>query len=72
MRAVASNEAAQIGIALARRALAASPRPVPAPTDLPWFVQATIALIWADAFEEAIGPIEAGLVESRAAGDSAA
>ena len=33
--------------------------------------QATIALVWADAFDEAIGPIEAGLVESRATGDSA-
>ena len=43
------NEPAEVGIALARRALAASPRPVPAPTDLPWFVQATIALVWADA-----------------------
>ena len=27
--------------------------------------------MWADAFDEAIGPIEAGLVESRATGDSA-
>jgi DNA-binding CsgD family transcriptional regulator len=71
MRAVATNEPAEVGIALARRAFAASPRPVPAPTDLPWFVQATIALVWADAFDDAIGPIEAGLVESRAAGDSA-
>ena len=52
MRAVATNEPADVGIALARRAFAASPRLVPAPTDLPWFVQATIALIWADAFDE--------------------
>jgi DNA-binding CsgD family transcriptional regulator len=71
MRAVAANEPAEVGIALARRAFAASPRPVPAPTDLPWFVQATIALVWADAYDEAIGPIESGLVESRATGDSA-
>jgi DNA-binding CsgD family transcriptional regulator len=71
MRAVATNEPAEVGIALARRAFAASPRMVPAPTDLPWFVQATIALVWADAFDEATGPIEAGLVESRATGDSA-
>ena len=26
------------------------------PTDLPWFVQATIALVWADAFDEATRP----------------
>jgi DNA-binding CsgD family transcriptional regulator len=71
MRAVASNEPAEVGIALARRAFAASPSTVPAPTDLPWFVQATIALIWADAFDEVSGPIEAGLAESRATGDSA-
>jgi DNA-binding CsgD family transcriptional regulator len=71
MRAVATNEPADVGIALARRAFAASPSTVPAPTDLPWFVQATIALIWADAFDEVIGPIEAGLVESRTTGDSA-
>jgi DNA-binding CsgD family transcriptional regulator len=71
MRAVATNEPAEVGIALARRAFAASPSTVPAPTDLPWFVQATIALIWADAFDEVSGPIEAGLAESRATGDSA-
>jgi DNA-binding CsgD family transcriptional regulator len=71
MRAVATNEPAEVGVALARRAFAASPRMVPAPTDLPWFVQATIALVWADAFDEAAGPIEAGLGESRATGDSA-
>jgi DNA-binding CsgD family transcriptional regulator len=71
IRAVATNEPAEVGIALARRAFAVSPRMVPAPTDLPWFVQATIALVWADAFHEVIGPIEAGLVESRATGDSA-
>jgi DNA-binding CsgD family transcriptional regulator len=71
MRAVATNEPAEVGIALARRAFAASPRIVPAPTDVPWFVQATIALVWADAFDEATGPIEAGLTESRATGDSA-
>jgi DNA-binding CsgD family transcriptional regulator len=71
MRAVATNEPAAVGIALARRAFAASPSLVPAPTDLPWFVQATIALIWADAFDEVSAPIEAGLVESRATGDSA-
>jgi DNA-binding CsgD family transcriptional regulator len=71
IRAVATNEPADVGIALARRAFAASPTLVPAPTDLPWFVQATIALVWADAFDEVCAPIEAGLVESRSTGDSA-
>ena len=71
LRAVACNEPAAVGIELARRAFDASPRMVPAPTDLPWFVQASIAFVWADAFDEAVGPIEAGLAESRATGDCA-
>jgi DNA-binding CsgD family transcriptional regulator len=71
LRAVATNEPAHVGVELARRAFAASPTPVPEPTDLPWFVQASIALIWAEAFEEAIAPLEAGLAASRATGDCA-
>ena len=71
MRAVAENEPAEVGIALARRAFAMSAREVPAPGDLPWFVQATVALVWADAFDDALGPIEAGLVEGRATGNGA-
>jgi ATP/maltotriose-dependent transcriptional regulator MalT len=44
---------------------------VPEPTDLPWFAQATVALIWADAHDEAQGPLDAGVAESRATGDPA-
>ena len=55
-----ANEPADVGIALAQRAFAAGPRTVPEPTDLPWFAQATIALVWADAFDEAAGPLDAG------------
>jgi DNA-binding CsgD family transcriptional regulator len=71
LRAVATNEPAGVGIALARRAFAASPTAVPQPTDLPWFVQASIALVWAEAFDEATAPLEAGLAASRATGDCA-
>ena len=39
--AVHANEPATTCIALAQRALAAGPRIVPEPTDLPWFAQAT-------------------------------
>ena len=54
--AVHANEPATTCIALARRSLAAGPRIVPDPTDLPWFAQATIALVWADAHAEAQVP----------------
>jgi DNA-binding CsgD family transcriptional regulator len=71
LRAVATNEPASVGIALARRAFAAGARPVPAPTDLPWFVQAAIALVWADALDEAQDRLDAGVAEARATGDCA-
>ena len=69
--AVHANEPATTCIALAQRALAAGPRIVPEPTDLPWFAQATVALIWADAHAEAQVPLDAGVAESRATGDPA-
>jgi DNA-binding CsgD family transcriptional regulator len=71
LRAVESNEPAWVGAALARRAFAAGPRAVPAPTDLPWFVQAAIALVWADALDEAQVRLDAGVAEGRATGDCA-
>jgi DNA-binding CsgD family transcriptional regulator len=71
LRAVESNEPAEVGVALARRAFAAGPRPVPAPTDLPWFVQAAIALVWADALDEAQDRLDAGVAEARCTGDVA-
>ena len=67
--AVHANEPAPTCIALAQRALAAGPRIVPEPTDLPWFAQATVALVWADAHTEAQVPLDAGVAESRATGD---
>ena len=69
--AVHANEPAPTCIALAQRALAAGPRIVPEPTDLPWFAQATVALVWADAHAEAQAPLDAGVAESRATGDPA-
>ena len=69
--ALHANEPASACIALARRALAAGPRIVPGPTDLPWFAQATIALVWSDAHAEAQVPLDAGVAESRASGDTA-
>jgi DNA-binding CsgD family transcriptional regulator len=69
LRAVSTNEPAHVGVALARRAFAASPTGVPQATDLPWYAQASLALVWADAFDEAVGPLDAGLAEARATGD---
>ena len=69
--AVHANEPAPTCIALAQRALAAGPRIVPEPTDLPWFAQATLALVWADAHADAQVPLDAGVAESRATGDPA-
>jgi DNA-binding CsgD family transcriptional regulator len=71
LRAVETNEPAAVGVALARRAFAAGPRVVPAPTDLPWFVQASIALVWADALDEAQDLLGAGVAESCATGECA-
>ena len=69
--AVHANEPATTCIALAQRALAGGPRVVPEPTDLPWFAQATIALVWADALAEAQVPLDTAVAESRATGDPA-
>ena len=67
--AVHNNEPAAICAALAQRALAAGPRVVPEPTDLPWFAQSCVALIWADAHEQAQIALDAGVAESRRTGD---
>ena len=67
--AVHANEPAETCASLARRALAAGPRMVPGPTDPPWFAQATIALVWADAGEEAAVALDAGVLESRRTAD---
>jgi DNA-binding CsgD family transcriptional regulator len=69
--AIHANEPAPTCIALAQRALAGGARVVPEPTDLPWFAQATIALVWADAHAEAQAPLDTGVAESRATGDPA-
>ncbi len=63
------NEPAATVAALAQRTLASGPRMVPRPTDLPWFAQATIALVWSDAHEQAQVALDAGVAESRCTGD---
>jgi DNA-binding CsgD family transcriptional regulator len=65
------NEPASTCVALAQRALATGTRIVPEPTDLPWFAQATIGLVWADAHAQAQTALDAGVAESRRIGDPA-
>ena len=67
--ALHGNEPAATCAALAQRALASGPRIVPRPTDLPWFAQATVALVWSDAHEQAQIALDAGVAESRRTGD---
>ena len=65
-----ANEPADTGADLARRALRASPRPIPDPGDLPstWFSLATIVLVWAERYAEAAELLNAAVRECRAAG----
>ena len=63
------NEPAAVAAGLAERAIRASARPVPAPTDLPWFLQSNITLLWCDRFAAARRGLDAGLVEARETGD---
>ena len=64
------NEPAGVAAALAERAILAGARPVPAPGDLPWFLQANVTLLWTDRFAAARRGYNAGLVEARATGDA--
>ena len=72
LRAVATNEPAarRRGARPARLRGGADGR-CPQPTELPWFAQASAALVWADAFDEAAAALDAGVAESRATGDCA-
>jgi DNA-binding CsgD family transcriptional regulator len=69
--AAQTGEPAEVAAGFARRALAAGPRPVPDPGDLPWYTTATIALVWTERWDEAIAALDAGATEARASGDGA-
>ncbi|HZA76811.1 MAG TPA: AAA family ATPase [Acidimicrobiales bacterium] len=64
--ALANQPAAQVAD-LARRAIAAGPRPLPEPGDPPWFPSAVIALYWAEHFDEARVLLDAAVIEALAA-----
>jgi DNA-binding CsgD family transcriptional regulator len=69
--AAESNEPAEHAAALARRAFAAGPAQVPAQTELPWWSQSTIALVWTEQFGEVLPIFDAAVAHGRKAGDSA-
>lgn len=65
-----TNRPADATADLARRALA-GPDAMPDPADLPWFSEATIALVWAERFAEVVPVLEAAAAHARATGDAA-
>ena len=64
------NEPAEAAVGLARRALAASPRPTPDPADLPstWFSLVTVVLVWTERYDEVRALLDTAVAECRAAG----
>jgi DNA-binding CsgD family transcriptional regulator len=63
------SEPAPVAAALARRALAAGERALPAPGELPWFSQATMSLVWCEYWDEAEPVLDGAIAEARATGD---
>jgi DNA-binding CsgD family transcriptional regulator len=63
--AALANEPADDAAALARRAVTAGPRPLPAPTEPPWFNHATITFVWAEHYAEARALLDDGIAEAR-------
>jgi DNA-binding CsgD family transcriptional regulator len=74
--AVLTNEPAANGVALARRALAAGRDALPDRTDRPWFSyatwfsQTTVALLWAEEYDDVRPLLDASIAKARASGDS--
>jgi DNA-binding CsgD family transcriptional regulator len=64
--AIANQPADQVAD-LARRAIAAGPRPLPEPGDPPWFSNAMGALYWAEGYGEARVLLDAAVAEAQAA-----
>jgi DNA-binding CsgD family transcriptional regulator len=64
--AALANEPAEQAAELARRAIAAGPRALPDPGEPPWFLHATIALFWAERYDEAQALLDATVAEARA------
>ena len=68
--AVRSNEPAEVAAGLALRALAAARGALPEPTDLPWFHQCAITLLWAERYDELQAMLDDAVAAARARGDA--
>ena len=74
--AVLTNEPAEAGAALARRAIAAGRDALPDRTDRPWFSyatwfsQTTVSLLWAEQYDDVRPLLDASIAKARASGDS--
>jgi DNA-binding CsgD family transcriptional regulator len=64
-----ANEPAEWAADLARRAVHASPRPLPEPGDSPWFGIAIFGFVFAECWNEAQGLLDAAVAAARAAAD---
>jgi DNA-binding CsgD family transcriptional regulator len=67
--AATANERAERASDLARRAVNAGPRPLPDLGEPPWFPIATVALFWAEKYDEAQVLNDAAAAEASAAAD---
>ena len=65
--AALANQPADLAADLARRAIAAGPRPLPDPGDPPWFPTAAIALFYCERYGEAQALLDAAVAQARAA-----
>jgi DNA-binding CsgD family transcriptional regulator len=68
---VRANEPAEVGAALARRALAAGRANAPEPSALPWFHQCAITLLWTERFRELSSLLDDAVASARERGDAA-
>lgn len=67
--AVLSNEPADAGAGLARRALAAGPA-LPDAANVAWFSQSVAALLWAQSYDRLDELLDAAIAQARATGNS--
>jgi DNA-binding CsgD family transcriptional regulator len=69
--AVRANEPAERAAALALRALATAGGARPEPTDLPWFHQCAVTLLWSERYGELASLLDDAVAGARARGDAA-
>ena len=68
--AVRANEPAGVAAGLALRALATAGGAHPEPTDLPWFHQCAVTLLWSESYGELGALLDDAVASARARGDA--